>query len=131
MNVKIIDHSTTVLNRLADCIKEAQEDMKEDAIEWAQEQMLFGYSTPHGKDGHTEIYETGHLSDDDSFTVEVKRDSQNTFTLSLGSVVDYAGYVHNGTYKLEGRPFITDALVKHQEDQKNIYLSHLKRMNDP
>ena len=52
--------------------------MKDESIEWVQEQMLYGYHDPHGPDGHTEIYDTGYMAEK-SLKSEVKRDSQNAY----------------------------------------------------
>lgn len=94
------------------------------AVEAIQEKMLYGYSSRHGKDGHTEIVDTGRLFD--SITADVERVSQNTWTISAGASseagrmedVSYAKYVHEGTSKLIGRPFVTDALLDDQFQEK-------------
>ena len=129
MSVRVISHSTTVLKKLANCMKQAGAHLEKEAVEWVQQQMLYGYSTPHGKDGHTEIYDTGYMAEE-SISAEAHQDAQNTFTVSVGSSAPYAHYVHNGTYKLEARPFLDDALMAHKEDQKSIYLSYLKAMDN-
>ena len=129
MNVQLISHRTTVMNRLGECINSAMNEMKTEAVGWVQEQMLYGYSDPHGKDGHTEIYQSGYMSEQ-SIKAEAKRDSQNTYTVSVGSDAPYAGYVHNGTRKLKGRPFLDDALAKNTDKQQAIYLKHLAAMNN-
>lgn len=130
MNVKFISHKTAVLNRLDSCIYFAMAEMKEESIEWVQEQMLYGYHDPHGPDGHTEIYDTGYMAEK-SLKSEVKRDSQNAYTISVGSDAPYAVFVHNGTHKLKGRPFLVDALEKNNDKAKAIYEKHLKKMSNP
>ena len=128
MQIKIISHQVNVMKRLESCIYDAMDEMKTESIGWVQEQMLYGYSDPHGKDGHTEIYDTGYMAEQ-SLHADAKRDSQNTFTVSVGSDAPYAGYVHNGTHKLKGRPFLTDALEKNRGKSEQIYQKHLQRMN--
>ena len=86
------------------------------AVEAIQNQMLYGYGTPHGPDGHTEIVDTGRLFD--SIQATVTRVSQNLVTAEAGTNVEYAGYVHNGTYKLEPRPFVRDALLSEETQDK-------------
>ena len=129
MNATIISHVTQVMDRLDKCIYSAMEEMKDESILWVQWQMLSGYDTPHGEDMHTEIYMSGYMSEE-SLHAEAKKDSQNTYTLSVGSDAPYAPYVHNGTCKLEGRPFISDALYNNQDKQEKIYLKHLKAMSE-
>lgn len=94
------------------------ETLKEKTVEWIQEKMLYGYHDPHGPDGHTEIVDTGATFD--SVGATVKRASQNTFTVSAGVTTDYAVFVHNGTRKLKGRPFVRDPMIEHTNDIKNI-----------
>lgn len=128
MNVKLVSHRTAVMSRLETCIYSAMEEMEKESIEWVQDQILYGYHEPHGKDGHTEIYDTGYLAEQ-SLQSEAKRDSQNTYTVSVGSTAPYAVYVHNGTHKLKGRPFLTDALEKNQDKMTAIYVKHLSKMS--
>lgn len=104
------DNSTEVFKRLRWATDGAAQQLKTELVEAVQEKILYGYNDPHGDDGHTEIVDTGRLFD--SIDAEVKRDSQNTVTVTVGSTGDtpYAIFVHNGTRKLKGRPFITDAI---------------------
>lgn len=104
------DNSTEVFKRLRWAMDDAAGQLKTELVEAVQEKILYGYNDPHGEDGHTEIVDTGRLFD--SIDAEVKRDSQNTVTVTVGSTGDtpYAIFVHNGTRKLKGRPFITDAI---------------------
>lgn len=104
------DNSTEVFKRLRWAMDGAAGQLKTELVEAVQEKILYGYNDSHGDDGHTEIVDTGRLFD--SIDAEVKRDSQNTVTVTVGSTGDtpYAIFVHNGTRKLKGRPFITDAI---------------------
>lgn len=85
-------------------------------VEAVQEKMLYGYNTPHGADGHTEIVDTGRLFD--SITSVVSRESQNLVSVAVGTNVEYAVYVHEGTYKLESRPFIRDGMMDEETQKK-------------
>lgn len=102
------DHSTIVLRRLRGNIKNAAKKVAEIGVEEVQKKMLWGYSDPHGPDGHTEIVDTGRLFD--SIQGSVNRVSDNLYQAVVSTDVEYAGYVHNGTYKLKGRPFIADGM---------------------
>lgn len=79
--------------------------------------MLYGYHTPHGKDGHTEIVDTGALFD--SIEAETKKSSMNAYTTNVGSSLKYASYVHDGTSKLQGRPFISDGIMAASDKWKD------------
>lgn len=111
------DNSVEVFRRMRRAMDGAANQLEGELVEAVQEKILYGYNDPHGDDGHTEIVDTGRLFD--SISAEVKRDSQNTVTVNVGSTGDtpYAIFVHNGTRKLKGRPFITDAL---QEMRRRI-----------
>lgn len=111
------DNSVEVFRRMRSAMDGAANQLEGELVEAVQEKILYGYNDPHGDDGHTEIVDTGRLFD--SISAEVKRDSQNTVTVNVGSTGDtpYAIFVHNGTRKLKGRPFITDAL---QEMRRRI-----------
>ena len=104
------DNSVEVFKRMNSALDTTAGQLKTELVEAVQEKILYGYHDPHGDDGHTEIVDTGRLFD--SIEAEVKRDSQNTVTVTVGSTGDtpYSIFVHNGTRKLRGRPFITDAL---------------------
>ena len=105
-----VDNSAVVLRKMINATDGAARELENDLVEAVQEKILYGYNEPHGKDGHTEIVDTGRLFD--SIDAEVKRVSQNTVDISVGATGDtaYAVYVHNGTRKLKGRPFITDGV---------------------
>lgn len=124
MPYTINSHIDTVMHTLTGNAPTAMQDAAEIAVEAIQNQILYGYNTPHGKDGHTEIVDTGRLFD--SITAEVEKTSENAWTTTAGASsqagrmepVDYAVYVHEGTAKLEGRPFITDALSDETVQQR-------------
>ena len=105
------------------------------AQEAIQNKILYGYQIPHGKDGHTEIVDTGRLFD--SITAEVEKVSENTWEVAAGASseagrmedVSYARYVHEGTEKLVGRPFVRDALMDEETQEKitNAFVDELKK----
>lgn len=109
MAVKFIDNTAIVQRQINANCTDAMAAVAEVLVESVQEKMLYGYSTPHGKDGHTEILETGELFD--SIQAEPGKASQNTYVVSVGSDVSYASYPHDGTSKLEGRPYIRDGVM--------------------
>lgn len=105
-----------ILTQLRAAAESAMEKSGQVAVEAVQEQMLYGYNTPHGPDGHTEIVDTGALFD--SIEATAVKASQNLVSVDVGTNVPYAGYVHDGTWKLEARPFLRDALMNESTQDK-------------
>ena len=115
-SIQISDNTSAILRRLQDNLKETADAIAVAAVEGVQTQMLWGYHDVHGlpDNPHTEIVDTGRLFD--SITASVQRQSDNTYTVSVGTDVPYAIYVHEGTRKLKARPFITDAMSDSYKD---------------
>ena len=118
------DNTELVLNALASATKEGAQKMADCAVDSVQYQILYGYKDPHGKDGHTEIVDTGALFD--SIKGDVKRQSQNLYTITVGTDRDYAVYVHNGTRHLKARRFITDGINRAKGDMEDILRDEMK-----
>lgn len=108
-NVRFVDNSDIILDKVAANCQEAMEAVGEILVEAVQNRILYGYNDLHGDPPHTEIVDTGALFD--SIGAEVEKVSQNTFTTTVGAGTSYAGYVHDGTSKLKGRPFLTDGAM--------------------
>ena len=118
------DNTEIVLNALASATKEGAQKMADTAVESVQYQILCGYKDPHGDDGHTEIVDTGALFD--SIKGDVKRQSQNLYTITVGTDRPYAVYVHNGTRYLKARRFITDGINRARGDMEDILRDEMK-----
>ena len=118
------DNTELVLNALHSATKEGAQKMADCAVDSVQYQILYGYKDPHGKDGHTEIVDTGALFD--SIKGDVKRQSQNLYTITVGTDRDYAVYVHNGTRYLKARRFITDGINRARGDMEDILRDEMK-----
>lgn len=111
--VEFIDHSKEVLaqmNRNASAATMAVGIKAVNLILW---QMRQGYGKP--------IRITGDLQRDVSF--EVVDDK----TVDVGNTLEYAVYVHEGTRKMDKRPYITDALNSRDNAEKiaKVYKEHL------
>ena len=119
------DNTELVLNALASATKEGAQKMADCAVDSVQYQILYGYKDPHGKDGHTEIVDTGALFD--SIKGDVKRQSQNLYTITVGTDRPYAVYVHNGTRYLKARRFITDGINRARGDMEDILWDEMKK----
>ena len=118
------DNTELVLNGLHSATKEGAQKMADCAVESVQYQILYGYKDPHGKDGHTEIVDTSALFD--SIKGDVKRQSQNLYTITVGTDRPYAVYVHNGTRYLKARRFITDGINRARGDMEDILRDEMK-----
>lgn len=118
------DNTELVLNALHSATKEGAQKMADCAVDSVQYQILYGYKDPHGKDGHTEIVDTGALFD--SIKGDVKRQSQNLYTITVGTDRPYAVYVHNGTRYLKARRFITDGINRARGDMEDILRGEMK-----
>lgn len=117
-NVRFVDNSDVILRRIASNSDAAMKKVSEMLVEAVQDKILYGYKDVHGNPPHTEIVDTGRLFD--SIEAEVTRASQNAFTVSVGANTPYATYVHEGTYKLKGRPFVTDAVMSKKGEVQSI-----------
>ena len=118
------DNTELILNAIASATAEGAQKMADCAVESVQYQILYGYKDPHGKDGHTEIVDTGALFD--SIKGDVKRQSQNLYTITVGTDRPYAVYVHNGTRYLKARRFITDGINRARRDMEDILRDEMK-----
>lgn len=116
-----------VLRTIRDNNAEAAAKAAEIAVESVQMKMLYGYKDVHGlpDNPHTEIVDTGKLFD--SITAQVKKTSSNTVSVEVGTDVPYAKFVHDGTRKLKGRPFIRDGLDAAKEDLEDAIGTAWKR----
>lgn len=127
-NYQFKDNRNLVFRQIDQNAEASMEQLKELLQESVQEQMLYGYHTPHGKDGHTEIVDTGAMFD--SITADWEKQSQNLYVVNVGvpsdsPAADYVDFVHDGTPKLEARPFITDGVLKAQEKAKDIFETNM------
>ena len=118
------DNTELVLNALASATAEGAQKMADCAVDSVQYQILYGYKDPHGKDGHTEIVDTGALFD--SIKGDVQRQSKNLYTITVGTDRKYAVYVHNGTRYLKARRFITDGINRARGDMEDILRDEMK-----
>lgn len=118
------DHSDIVLRAMESATEEAAKEMAVIGRDAVQYQMLYGYHDPHGHDGHTEIVDTGRLFD--SIQGRTSRASKNTYTVTVGTDVPYARYVHDGTRKLKARRFISDGLAKSYGEMKEAARRSMK-----
>lgn len=127
MAVSFKSNLDVILRQIGENNAEAAARAAEIALESVQMRMLYGYSDVHGlpDNPHTEIVDTGKLFD--SMQAETKKVSQNLATVDVGTNLHYAKYVHDGTHKLKGRPFIADGLMDAKEDLEDAVGEAWKR----
>lgn len=128
-SVKFTDNSEIFLGALALQMQDAEQEIENILIDNAEWEIFHGYHEPHGPDGHTEIYQTGELLR--SIEAKAASDYLNVngvggFTTELSANTKYAMYVHQGTRKLHGRPFIRDAMKRAVPEIKSTIERHLK-----
>lgn len=134
MSVRLESNLELIVETLNENAPLACEAAQEIFVEAIQRQILYGYNIPHGKDGHTEIVDTGRLYD--SITGDYNQQPDGSWVISVGASpeagrmqdVSYAEYVHNGTAKLESRPFITDA-VSDEETISEVETAVVDKLN--
>ena len=124
MAVTFKDYSTEVLRRVRGNLRQAAAGVGDIARDAVQMKMLYGYNDLHGDPPHTEIVDTGRLFD--SIQGDVNVVNANVYQTVVGTDVPYAKYVHDGTYKLKGRPFITDGINDSREEIKEAIRENLR-----
>lgn len=121
---QMVSHADIVLKKVSENAQDAVKAVGSMLVEAVQEKMLYGYHDPHGKDGHTEIVDTGRLFD--SIASQERKESQNAYSVYVGTDVPYAQFVHDGTYKLKGRPFLRDGIMDNTEKIEETMAKELK-----
>lgn len=91
------DNSAEVLRKLAGNVPAALRAIGIKAVNLILWQMRQGYGKP--------IRQTGDLQRDVHYEVDEEEQA-----VIVGNNLDYSIYVHEGTRKMEGRPYIRDAI---------------------
>lgn len=113
-NVRFIDHSGEVLAQMRGNVEAALDAMGLEAVGMIRTQMQGGYGKP--------IWRTGDLQRDVNYAVE----NSGKNTVDVGNSLEYAPFVHEGTYKMAGRPYIADALNNGAGKLQEIAETYLK-----
>lgn len=98
VRVTFTDNSDKVLTKLNGNVDAALDAMGIKAVNLTLGQMQSGYGKP--------IRQTGDLMRD----VQHKVGASGKGTVDVGNSLNYAPKVHDGTYKMKGRPYLRDAL---------------------
>ena len=113
MPVRFDDHSPEVKARLEQNIKAALLAIGQKGVELTLGQMESGYGKP--------IRQTGDLMRD------VQYDMRGENTVDIGNSLEYAPFVHDGTYKMAGRPYLRDAIIGGRGTIQSIAEQYLKQ----
>lgn len=105
--MKLTNNMPNIIAQMHKNIEAALSAIETEAMVSMQYMMLYGYSRPY-KHRHTgitdtKIYDTGALYKD------LKAMTDENDTVHFGSTLYYAEYVHEGTRKVQARPYIEDA----------------------
>lgn len=106
----IADNTEQVLAAIPAAIGKALE-----AIGIMAEGHVVGYMTEH------HIVDTGRLRNSITHTID-----NGGKAAIVGTNVEYATYVHEGTHKMAGRPFLTATVTKHSKEYRDELEKHLK-----
>ena len=129
--IQLNDHSEAVLEQMDANVERALTAMGIKAVGLIVRQMESGYTTPHKNrthgttsDGgtHTAIRETGDLMRDVSYEVG----NSGAGTVDVGNSLEYGVFIHEGTSRLESRPYIRDAMTNGAEELQRVASAYLK-----
>lgn len=115
--VKMTNNSGKVKQKMRQNVKAALTAMGATGVELVVRNMQRGYGRP--------IWLTGDLQRDVSYEVEASGEN----TVDIGNSLFYGLYVHEGTSKMKGRPYITDALFndKAAKELEEVTEEYLKQ----
>lgn len=115
-NLTFRDNSNQVMAQLRKNVKAALTAMGTEAVGMIVDQMQMGYKKT--------IRQTGDLMRDVAY--EVERSGENT--VDVGNTLFYGPFVHEGTSRMAGRPYIRDALMNdgNIDRLKEVAAEHVK-----
>ena len=102
-----------VLRQLEANIDRALDAVGEEAVGLVVAQMRSGYGKP--------IRQTGNLMG------SITHERENSRTEAVGTNVEYATFVHEGTRRMKGRPFLKDGILNHQGRIQKVLSEYLKQ----
>ena len=115
VKVTLTDNSAQVLAKLSANKSAALQAMGVKAVGLTVQKMQSGYGRP--------IRRTGDLMR--SIAYEVENSEKNT--VDVGSNLEYAPFVHEGTSRMAGRPYLRDALQDGSDDLEKVCAAYLRQ----
>jgi HK97 gp10 family phage protein len=106
------DNSGKVKDQMAGNVKAALAAMGIEAVGLINQQMQSGYGSP--------IRQTGDLMRDVNSEVDGDR-------VNVGNSISYSTFVHEGTSRMGGRPYIKDAIMNGKDRLKQVAENELKK----
>lgn len=110
IHVKMNDNSDAVRQQMAENVRRALTAMGKEAVGLISDGMDTLYEKP--------IWDTGdlhrnvnHRVREDDAAVDVGNLSSGDNPVEGENALEYAAFVHEGTYKMKARPYITDSLT--------------------
>jgi len=113
MSVKFTDNSDKVKSQLASNMTRALTAMGQVGLELVTDTMMMKYGRP--------IYQTGDLMR--SMAFKTNSGEQST---TWGTNMNYGPYVHEGTSRMAGRPFLKDGLLNNKDMLRDVAANELK-----
>lgn len=119
MGMTIETNADEILDRIVRARQRALTAAATEAVKMTKKKMRTGYPTPTHPDG--KIWRTGDLIR----SISYKRPDAETAV--VGTNMEYALYVHDGTYKMPARPFLRDAMQEGAERLARIIAQELMK----
>lgn len=116
-NIKVIDYSPQVMRQLEGNTRRALTALGTETVALIQD----GMDTLYGKP----IWDTGTLRGNVHYAVGNSAPN----TVDVGNDVEYAHFVHEGTYKMQARPYIRDTITGEyaQRRMREVTAAYLKQ----
>lgn len=114
IQIKLTVNADKIQTRLSGNIQAALTALGQKGVELTLDKMQSGYGRP--------IRQTGNLMRDVSYAVE--NSGQNS--VDIGNSLEYAPFVHDGTYKMAGRPYLRDALIGGKDELTSVAEEYIK-----
>jgi hypothetical protein len=114
MSIEFKDHSPAVKALLQANLLRALTAMGQIGVEITTDTMNTGYGKP--------IYLTGDLQRDVNFEVDAVAQA-----VKIGNSLPYAAFVHEGTSKMAGRPYLRDGVLSHKSELQDVAAEEIKK----
>lgn len=115
VEIRFTDNSASVLSIVSGNVRAALTAMGTKGVSLTVDQMQSGYGRP--------IRQTGNLMRDVAY--EVERSGKNT--VDIGNSLEYGPFVHEGTSRMAGRPYLRDALQDGSDDLEQVCAAYLRQ----
>ena len=114
MSVDFRDNSSAVKSKMAQNVKRALTAMGMEGVSLTLDVMNTKYGRP--------IWLTGDLQRSIAYSIDAGNQS-----VAIGSNLDYAKRVHEGTASMTSRPFIRDGVLENVDALQDLAETHLKQ----